>query len=329
MKPLPNLRHLRYLVALHDHGHFGHAARACFVTQSTLSAGIRELERAFGVEVAERNRRTVTITPVGRRIVARARLLLREAEALMAMGLEHSRPMSGIIDMGVLPTIGPYLLPRLIRGVGTAFPHLRLRLREDKTGQLLDWLAEGRLELAMIAFPYDTPGMETYMLFDDAYRFVASAASARAQTPGTRGRTITEADFESQDMLLLEHDHCLHSHALPVLRHAAEAPGASYASTSLHTLVAMVAEGMGATLLPDLAITGGILEGSDVVVRPLAEDAGARSVGLCWRKGSARTETFRRLGAFIRDWAGSNVHPWTPARASRAPVQRTQAPRRR
>ncbi|MBN8608083.1 MAG: LysR family transcriptional regulator [Caulobacterales bacterium] len=318
MKPLPNLRHLRYLVALHDHGHFGHAAQACFVTQSTLSAGIRELESAFGVEVAERNRRSVTITPVGRRIVASARLLLREAEALMAMGLEHSRPMSGTIEMGVLPTIGPYLLPRLIRGVGAAFPHLRLRLREDKTGQLLGWLAEGRLELAMIAFPYDTPGLETYMLFDDAYRFVTSAASVRAQPPKQRGRAITESDFESQDMLLLEHDHCLHSHALPVLRHAAEAPGASYASTSLHTLVAMVAEGMGATLLPDLAITGGILDGSDVVVRPLAEDAGARTVGLCWRKGCARADTFRRLGEFISGWALDHVRPWRPDAGGRA-----------
>lgn len=312
MKPLPNLRHLRYLVALHDNEHFGKAADACFVTQSTLSAGIRELEHALGVAVAERTKRSVMITPIGRRIVARARLLLRDAEALMAMGQEQSQPMSGMIEMGVLPTIGPYLLPRLIRGVGETFPRLRLSLREDKTGHLLTWLSEGRLELVMMAFPYETPGMETFMLFDDAYRFVASTTSPLAHPPKGKARVITEADFEGQNMLLLEHDHCLHSHALPVLRQAAEAQHASYASTSLPTLVAMVSEGMGSTLLPDLAITGGILEGSSVVVRPLGEDASARTIGLCWRRDSPRGDTFRQLGVFIRDWAKHNVRAWHP-----------------
>lgn len=319
MKPLPNLRHLRYLVALHDNEHFGKAADACFVTQSTLSAGIRELEHALGVAVAERTKRSVMITPIGRRIVARARLLLRDAEALMAMGQEQSQPMSGMIEMGVLPTIGPYLLPRLIRGIGETFPRLRLSLREDKTGHLLTWLSEGRLELVMMAFPYETPGMETFMLFDDAYRFVASTTSPLAHPPKGKARAITEADFEGQDMLLLEHDHCLHSHALPVLRQAAEAQHASYASTSLPTLVAMVSEGMGSTLLPDLAITGGILEGSSVVVRPLGEDASARTIGLCWRRDSPRGDTFRQLGVFIRDWAKHNVRAWHPGPSSPRP----------
>lgn len=312
MKPLPNLRHLRYLVALNDHEHFGKAAEACFVTQSTLSAGIREVENAMGVVVAERTKRSVVITPIGRRIVARARLLLREAESLMAMGLEQSQPMSGLIEMGVLPTIGPYLLPRLIRSIGEAFPRLRLSLREDRTGNLLARLAEGRLELLMMAFPYDTPGMETFMLFDDAYRFVTSSGSSLAHPPKGHARAIVEADFEGQDMLLLEHDHCLHSHALPVLRQVAEAPNASYASTSLPTLVAMVSEGMGSTLLPDLAINGGILEGSDTVVRPLGDEASARTVGLCWRRDSPRADSFRQLGGFIREWAVGNIRPWNP-----------------
>jgi len=313
MKPLPNLRHLRYLVALNDHLNFSRAAEACFVTQSTLSAGIRELENSLGVSVAERSRHAVLMTPIGRRLVARALPLLREAEALVELGREAGQPMAGRLEMGVLPTIGPYLLPRLIRALGQAFPRLQLALREDKTRHLLDRLGEGRLDLVLMAFPYDTPGMETFPLFEDAYRYVSPAASA-AEGAACR-LPVRDADLVDDNLLLLEHDHCLHSHALPVLQRLAEADRASFSSTSLHTLVAMVAEGMGATLLPDLAITGGILEGSEVLVRPLREDADARTIGLCWRKGSARSEDFQRLGEFIRAWAKQNIAPWTGANA--------------
>lgn len=312
MPHLPNLRHLRYLVALADHGHFGRAAAACFVTQSTLSAGIRELESAMGVQVAERTRHSVLITPIGQRIVARARLLLREAEALMALGAEQARPMSGRLELGVLPTIGPYLLPRLIRALGARFPHLKLGLREDRTGNLLKLLAEGRLDLLLMAFPYDTPGMERMLLFDDAYRYVTAADSPQAARPHASARPVSEADFEGESLLLLEHEHCLHSHALPTLQRIGDLAQASYAATSLPTLVAMVAEGLGSTLLPDLAINGGILHGHEVTVLPLADGASARSIGLCWRRGAARVEDFRTLGAFIAEWGQTAVRAWPP-----------------
>ena len=310
MNPLPNLRHLRYLVALHDHGNFSRAAESCFVTQSTLSAGIRELEESLGVDVAERTKRSVVITPAGRRLVARARLLLRDAEALAAMSKDDAGPMSGVLEMGVLPTIGPFLLPQLVRRLGALFPRLRLALREDKTRHLLDQLAEGRLDLVLMAFPYDTPGMETFMLFDDAYRYVAAAAPAKS--PGATCTTAVQSDFDSQNLLLLEHDHCLHSHALPALQRAAEVEHANFSSTSLHTLVAMVAEGMGATLLPDLAIMGGILQNTDLVVRQLADEANARTIGLCWRRNSARADTFLQLGQSIQAWAAEHITPWRP-----------------
>lgn len=314
MKPLPNLRHLRYLVALHDQLNFSRAAEACFVTQSTLSAGIRELEEALGVAVAERSKRSVLITPVGRRLVARARLLLRDAEALMEEGMRERDPMSGLLEMGVLPTIGPFLLPRLVRELGQAFPRLRLSLREDKTRHLLDWLDEGRLDLVLMAFPYDVGTRETFLLFDDAYRFVST--SAQAAVPAMRIGAMTDAAVDAHNLLLLEHDHCLHSHALPALAHAADVGNASFSSTSLHTLVAMVAEGMGATLLPDLALQGGILHGTDLVVRPLRGDANARTIGLCWRRGAARADTFRQLGGFLREWAARRIVPWQPPSAA-------------
>lgn len=310
MNALPNLRHLRYLVALHDHLSFSRAANACFVTQSTLSAGIRELETQLGLAVAERTKRSVVITPAGRRLVARARLLLREAEALMAMGSEDGQPMSGTLELGVLPTIGPFLLPRLVPAVTRQFPRLRLALREDKTRNLLEQLAEGRLDLALMAFPYDTPGMETFALFDDAYRFATAAGDAPA--PSGRGRFDLQAQIDERNLLLLEHEHCLHSHALPVLKHAAEVGHANFSSTSLHTLVAMVSAGMGATFLPDLAINGGILKGSRIVVQALGDAANARTIGLCWRRNAARQADFLALGQFLRGWTARHVTPWKP-----------------
>lgn len=310
MSSLPNLRHLRYLVALHDHLHFGRAADACFVTQSTLSAGIRELEAQLGAQVAERNKRSVVITPLGHRLVARARPLLREAEALMAMAAEDGNPMAGRLELGVLPTIGPFLLPRLIPALGRAFPQLRLALREDKTRNLLDQLAEGRLDLVLMAFPYDTPGMETLPLFEDAYRFATRAEDMPLPPQGQP--FDLQAQIDERNLLLLEHDHCLHSHALPALQHAAEVGRVNFSSTSLHTLVAMVAEGMGATFLPDLAITGGILNGTGVVVQALGDAANARTIGLCWRHNAARRETFIALGQFLQAWAARDIKPWTP-----------------
>ncbi|MFN3311100.1 MAG: LysR substrate-binding domain-containing protein [Thermomonas sp.] len=310
MPALPNLRHLRYLVALHDHLNFSRAAEACFVTQSTLSAGIRELEAQLGAAVAERNRRTVVITPLGHRLVAQARTLLREAEALMAMAAEDGNPMAGMLELGVLPTIGPFLLPRLIPALGQAFPQLRLTLREDHSGHLLDQLAQGRLDLVLMAFPYDTPGMETFPLFADAYRFVGPARDAPAPPPG--GRVPLAAQIEGRHLLLLEHDHCLHGQAMPALQQAADGGRINFASTSLHTLVAMVAAGMGATFLPDLAITGGLLRGLPVVVQPLDVAEGQRTIGLCWRRHAARRETFLALGGFLRTWAAQAIQPWTP-----------------
>lgn len=311
MKPLPSLRQLRYLVALQDQQSFSRAAEACFVTQSTLSAGIRELEKALGVTVAERDTRSVVITPAGRRLVVRARKLLQDAEAFVATGMEEAQPMSGEMEMGVIPTIGPFLLPRLIKDVGRRFPHLRLSLREDKTQNLLDRLAEGRLDVVLMAFPYETPGTETFMLFDDAYRYVS--ASADTEIPKGRLEFKPERDMHGQNLLLLEHDHCLHSHALPALRRAAKVENANFSSTSLHTLVAMVSAGMGATFLPDLAINAGILDGTNLKVRPLGSKANARTIGLCWRTGAQRAESFRKLGKFIRAWARENVKPWSPS----------------
>ncbi|ABD87479.1 hydrogen peroxide-inducible genes activator [Rhodopseudomonas palustris] len=302
MRPLPNLRQLRYLVALADQLHFGRAAESCAVTQSTLSAGIHELEVLLRVAVAERTKRSVILTPIGHRLVERARLLLRDAEGLMDLAADASEPMSGMIELGVIPTISPFLLPRLVPHINRQYPLLRLTLREDKTLALLDWLGAGRLDLVLMAFPYDTPGCETFMLFDDAYRFACST-----RHPLAKAELVNVHTLDGEALMFLEKEQCLHSHALPLFEIAPEQAVTSFAATSLHTLVAMVAENLGTTLLPDLAINGGILQGSAVAIRPLAGDANNRQIGLAWRKQSARSDAFIRLGHLLRDWAAVNV----------------------
>jgi len=298
MKTLPSLRHLEYLAALDEYGHFGRAAAACGASQSSFSAGIAELEQQLGVRLAERDRRHVLVTATGRRLAARARTLLADARALVEAASAEARPMSGEIRLGSIPTIAPFVMPRLLPAMRERFPDLDLVLREDKTPPLLEQLAQGRLDLLLIAFPYETPGCETMMLFRDAYLFACDRASPLAGVEAVRSR-----DIGREPLMLLEPGHCLHSHALPVLETAGKAPEATFSGTSLQTLVAMVAVGMGSTLLPRLAVDGGLLQGSDVVTRPLGYEGGKRSIGLAWRRGSARAGEFRQLGEAIRDWA--------------------------
>ena len=305
MRAYPNLRHLAYLVALAEHQHFGKAAAASAVTQSTLSAGIRELETLLGVQVAERTRRSVILTPIGHQLAEKAAELLRSADDMLDVATQSTTPFSGTVELGTIPTIGPYLLPRIIPALRARFPELRFALREDKTGALLDRLAHGRLDLVLIAFPYETEGLETMMLFDDAYRFACAASHPLAAAP-----RVELDQLSGEPLMLLERDHCLHSHALPLLEAAPEVAEAAFTATSLPTLIAMVAEGMGATLLPDLAITGTLSGESGIAIRPIAGEANRRSIGLAWRRQSGRAQTFRDIGDFLRRWAGTEIQPW-------------------
>lgn len=312
MRHLPNIRHLHYLVALAERLHFGQAADACAVTQSTLSAGIRELEAVLGVQVAERTKRSVILTPIGHRLAERARHVLRLVEEMADEASDAVEPMTGIIEIGAIPTIGPYLLPRLIPHLRAQFPRLRFAVREDKTQALLERLTAGRLDVVLMAFPYATEACDTLMLFDDAYRFACAV-----DHPMATAAAVDLAAMAGESLMLLERDHCLHSHALPVFEQAPEKALTSFSATSLPTLVAMVAEDMGTTLLPDLAIQAGVTAGSRVAIRPLAGASNARQVGLAWRRQAARAETFRRLGETMRAWAAQTIQPWREPADSR------------
>lgn len=299
MKPTPTLRQLRYLVAVVDRCHFGHAAAACLVSQSTLSAAIQELEDLLGAPLLERTKRTVVPTPLGRDIAERARSLLKAAEDLVDVAAVACDPMSGPLHLGVIPTIGPFLIPRVAPLLRTEFPRLKLYLREDQTARLLAQLNVGELDAAILALPYPMEDTEFLEIGEDRFWVVCP--------PGHRLSHATAAqpaDMALEDLLLLEDGHCLRDHALAACSLEGARRNIAFQGTSLHTLVQMVADGLGVTLVPQMALDAGILRGLDLPVVPLAGDAPSRRIGLVWRRTSARKETFRRLGAVLKGELG-------------------------
>jgi LysR family hydrogen peroxide-inducible transcriptional activator len=261
---LPSLRQLRHLVALADSGHFGRAARACHVTQSTLSASIKELENLLQASLVDRTKRKVVLTPLGLETVERARRLLGEAEELVLAADSAREPLSGTIRLGVIPTIGPFLLPLVLPALRRAFPKLKLYLVEDLTARLVEQLHAGRLDIALLALPYECGNVESRILFEDPFR-----VAVRRGDPLAHEKTIEAEALRPDDLLLLREGHCLRDHALAACA-LDRTRGEAVEATSLHTLVQMVDNGLGMTLLPQLAIDGGILRGTKLVVRPLA-----------------------------------------------------------
>jgi len=292
---LPSLRQLRYLVELAERLNFRQAAEASFVTQSTLSAGIKELETVMGVQLVERDTRQVRLTPIGAEVVARARQLLAGAHDLMALAQGAAEPLSGLLALGVIPTIAPFLLPGLLPPLRRRYPRLRLHLREDLTERLLERLRGGQLDMALIALPYDTNDLTVRSLFVDEFQFVA-----REDDPQAQHATVPVQQLDPDRIMLLEEGHCLRDHAIAACK--SRAPGnPGIEATSLNTLVQMVEGGMGVTLLPELTLEGGILKGTHLVARPFSTHVPSRTVALISRSSSARRAEFELLADFIVD----------------------------
>jgi LysR family hydrogen peroxide-inducible transcriptional activator len=288
MKPTPTLRQLRYLVAVVDRCHFGQAAAACSVSQSTLSASIQELEDLLGAPLLERTRRSVVPTPLGRTVADRARGLLKGAEDLVDLAQAARDPLSGPLHLGVIPTIGPFLLPRALPKLRESFPKLQLYLREDQTARLLERLDGGELDAVLLALPYALGDLEVMDLGEDRFSIVQPAGHVPA------------SNIADENLLLLEDGHCLRDQALAACELEGARRNAGFNGTSLHTLAQMVANGLGVTLMPQMALDAGILRGLDVTVRPLAGAVPHRRIGLVWRRSSARAETFRALGEALK-----------------------------
>jgi LysR family hydrogen peroxide-inducible transcriptional activator len=294
---LPTLKQLQYLVALKDFGHFGRAAEACFVTQSTLSAGLRELESLIGVVLVERTRRVVRFTPLGLRIADKAQRVLREAEELGDLARAAGKPLAGELRMGVIPTIAPFLLPRVLPKLRHDWPDLKLYLREETTPTACDSLHRGHIDCILLALPYHCGDIDTAELFDDRL-FVAFPADM-PEPPAS----IAPEEIDETRLLLLEDGHCLKDHVLSACNRPELRAEATMLGTSLHTLVQMVDNGLGVTLLPQMAIDAGILENTNVVARPLDTPRPSRRISLVWRSGSPREKEFRMLADALRESA--------------------------
>ena len=289
---LPSLRQLEHLVLLADHGHFGHAAKIAHVTQSTLSASIKELENILQASLVDRTKRRVVLTPLGLEIVERARRILNEGKDLVEAARAGSEPLSGALRMGVIPTVGPFLLPEILPQLRRAYPALRLYLVEDLTARLVEELRAGRLDIVLLALPHeDCRNLETRVLFEDPFK----VALAQGHSLAT-GNSVDMERVGSEGLLLLKEGHCLREHALAACRLADRRQVEPVEATSLHTLVQMVDNGLGITLLPQLAIEGGILKGTTIRVLPTAAHPPSREIGLVWRRGTGRQREFELLG---------------------------------
>ena len=295
MKLLPSLKQLEYLVALADTQHFSKASKRCNVTPSTLSAGIRDLEHVLGVALAERNNRRVLITPLGVEIAQRARQLLRDAEDIMELATSNREPMTGDLRLGVIPTVGPFLLPRVLSVLNDRYPALRLFLEEDLTAPLLDRLRTGKIDVALIAMPYDTEAFASKILFEDEFVF-----ACHRHHPLSAKQAISVDDLREQPLMLLEEGHCLRTHALKACQLQPSQGRSKFEASSFHTLVQMVASGIGVTLLPELAVDARITDGTTIKLLPLVEKS-CRRIGLVWRPSSPRGREFNALGDAMRE----------------------------
>ncbi len=300
---LPTLRQLHYLVVLSEELHFGRAAERCFVTQSTLSAAIQELETTLQVTVVERTKRRVALTPLGHDLVARARRGLAEVQDLTAAARASDRPLTGLLRLGAIPTIGPYVLPRVLSGLRGAYPDLRLYLREEMTAKLVERLETGDLDVALIALPVETGELEIAVLADDPFWLALPPDHPLAEQDGP----VDPASLAPADLLVLEDGHCLRDQALSACAGSATgrarrpaAPAGDFQATSPYTLIELVAGGLGPTLLPEVALRSEQVAASSIVLRPLEGRIG-RSIALAWRRHAPRHAEFRLLAQFLRN----------------------------
>ncbi|HUN76217.1 MAG TPA: LysR substrate-binding domain-containing protein [Steroidobacteraceae bacterium] len=290
------LKDLRYLVAVADERHFGRAARRCNVSQPTLSAQVKKLEDYLGVQLLEREPRRVVPTQAGEQIIARARRILEASDEVVTLARSHRDPLAGQLRVALLPTIGPYLLPRVTPAVRKALPRLTLLLYEYQTAPLLAKLHAGEIDVGILALPVELEGLDSRELYEEPFE-----VALPAQHPLAKQASVPLAALQSEKLLLLEEGHCLRDQALAVCSRAGLHENADFRATSLETLRQMVASGAGITLLPELAVSGAYGNARGVVVRPIARPVPTRRIGASWRKTTARRPAIDALCKVIAE----------------------------
>jgi LysR family hydrogen peroxide-inducible transcriptional activator len=294
MATLTSLRQLQYLVTLSEKLNFTRAAEACFVTQSTLSAGLRELEDVLGARLVERDRQTVLMTPIGIEVAKRARAILVATQDLVEIAAESRALMTGLLRLGVIPTIAPFLLRPCLRLLRERYPELRLVLREDLTANLLSRLEDGQLDLALIALPYETGNLMVEPLFDDDLWIVG-----RKNDPQVKARTVDITPSLIDRLLLLEEGHCLRDHALYACGASAGRSTEGLEATSLLTMVQMIESGLGIGLVPEMAVKSGLTESPTLVARPMTKPSPKRTIALVARRSTTRRADLKALAEVI------------------------------
>ena len=294
MTALPSIKQLHYLVALSEQLNFTRAAQSCFVTQSTLSAGLKELENVLGEQLVERDRQTVLMTPIGLEVVERARAIVTATQDLVELAAGARQPMTGLLRLGVIPTIAPFLLPHSLPLLRQRYPELRLALREDLTANLLLRLQGGQLDFALIALPYDTENLLVELLFDDDLWIVG-----RKNDPDVTTRRVDFTSSISDRLLLLEEGHCLRDHALYACGASTHGSTLGVEATSLLTLVQMVESGLGIGLVPEMAVRSGLTDSPNLVARPIAKPGPKRTIALVARRSTPRLADLKALGEVI------------------------------
>ncbi|MFV0532844.1 MAG: LysR substrate-binding domain-containing protein [Cumulibacter sp.] len=300
-----NIRDLEYLVALHEHRHFGRAAEASFCSQPTLSTQIRKLESELGADLVERGSRQVLFTAVGERVVRRARHILADADEIRSLARQSQAPHAGSVRLGVFPTLAPYLLPHVIGTVNASFPDLEVLLVEEKTPVLVSQLHAGTLDAALVAMPVDDESLAVQPMFREEFLLAVPATHPLAddQTP------MPSSQVAGEDLLLLTEGHCLRDQALEVCRAAGTDERRGFQATSLETLRLMVAAGVGITLMPQLSVVHPVVPNPGVALRRFSEPAPHREIAMVWRRKSVQRDLLDEIAGAIRAALPSEVSP--------------------
>jgi LysR family hydrogen peroxide-inducible transcriptional activator len=299
------LRQLRYLAALAEHRHFGRAAQACAVTQPALSMQIRDMERFLGVELVERRPGDVVLTRVGVEVAERGERMLAAARDLVDVARHSGRVLSGRLMLGIIPSLAPYVLPKILPALQRRYPDLRVELRETQTRMLLDELTRGTLDVVMLALPVGEAEIETLRLFEDSFLFAVPADDPRPATSH-----VTVEDIDQQQLILLEEGHCLRDQALAYCADSRRGDVGNgtlgLGATSLATVMQMVANGYGVTLVPEVAIDVEVRDERVKLLRFVPPQP-RRTIGLAWRRTSPRKVDFIALGQIVTEVLGLNV----------------------
>ncbi len=293
MKRLPSIKQLQYLLALHEHQHFGRAADACYIGQSTLSAAIANLEDTMNAQLLERDHKTFIFTPLGEDVVRQARYIIEQCEELTDFARHQGKPMTGPFRLGCIPTIAPFVLSEVMAACRQMYPELQLLLREDTSDNSLHALAEGRLDMVLLALPYETGAFHTEVLAQDGFKLVLH------QDWLDRGFGQDISQWPDESIFLLEREHCLTNHAVKACELEDSRKVNPFFATSLHTLTQMVNNKLGVTFMPQMAINSGLLDGTQLVSQAPNNASAYRDIGVAWRPTSTKARSYRLMADLI------------------------------